>query len=97
MREKFAPNPAFSPNRAAQRVRSGASATVLGSQRRSNLRNQRLKSTRTVANRVLNLGGNLSARLASVLTLVQGVLTVQLDGAQNRAVTEAALPRRCSQ
>ena len=50
-----------------------------------------------MANRVLNLGGNLSARLASVLTLVQGVLTVQLHGAQNRIVTEAALPRRCSQ
>ena len=50
-----------------------------------------------MANRVLNLGGNLSARLASVLTLVQGVLTVQLHGAQNRVVTEAALPRRCGQ
>ena len=45
-----------------------------------------------MANRVLNIGGNLSARLASVLTLVQGVLTVQLHGAQNRVVTEAALP-----
>ena len=50
-----------------------------------------------MANRVLNLGGNLGAGLACVLTVVQGILAVELHGAQNRIVTETALPRRSGQ
>lgn len=75
----------------AQQTSCNAPVTVLG-QSRSNLRNQCLKSTRAVANRVLDLGGNLCAGLAGVLTLVEGVLTVELHGAQNRVVAEATFP-----
>ena len=76
----------------AQQTSCNAPVTVLGQSPTAICGIQRLKSTRAVANRVLDLGGNLCAGLVGVLTLVEGVLTVGLHGAQNRVAAEATFP-----